>query len=317
ARDPQARELTGRVGRDETVVRPERPFAFGLLRERAGDDAHLAAPGRRPLHRRDQVAQIDPIAAAYLREQVPATDEIAGRADAESRGDERELFAERAEEPREVQDGALELARLEPLHAALGRLDRGLDLRGDADVTGVELATPADRAADRDHGERPESNAVRAKAEHLRDVERALHTAVAPDLDEAAKSRRHQSLMRLGDADLDRKPRSAKRVLARGAGTSVEPGERDDVRARFRDTDRDDADVGHDRDLDGDARARVHGLELVDDLGEILDGVDVVVVARRDEVDPGLRVARERHLLRHLARREVSAFAGLRALADL
>ena len=123
--------------------------------------------------------------------------------------------------------------------------------------------------------------------------------------------------MRLRDADLHRQARTAERVLARGAGAPVEARQRDDVGSRLGDADRDDADVRHDRDLDRNARARIHGLELVDDLGEIFDRVDVVVVRRRDEVDARLRVARQRDLLRDLARRQVTALAGLGALPDL
>src|SRR5439155_2563511 len=48
-----------------------------------------------------------------------------------------ELRAERAEEPREIFDGALELAWLEPLDASVGRLGHRLELRRDADVAGV------------------------------------------------------------------------------------------------------------------------------------------------------------------------------------
>src|SRR5439155_582945 len=98
------------------------------------------------------------------REAVPGD-----RAFAEAR---RELLAQRGEEAAEVVDRALEFARLEPLYAALGRLRDGVELCRDPDVAGVELAAAADRAADRDHGERAEANAIRAEAEHLRHVVR-------------------------------------------------------------------------------------------------------------------------------------------------
>src|SRR5438093_1231603 len=103
----------------------------------------------------------------------------------------------------------------------------------------------------------------------------------------------------------------------RRAGAPVVSREGHDVRAGLRDPDRDDPDVRHDRHFHRDPRARVHRLELVHDLREILDGVDVVVVRRRDEVHARLRVPRERDLRRDLARGEMPALAGLRALADL
>ena len=252
-----------------------------------------------------------------MDEEIGAPDEIRGRADPEARGDRGELLAERAEEAAEIQHGTLELAWLEPLHTAIGGLGDRLELGRDADVACVELATPADRATDGDHREGSEAHAVGAEAQHLRDVEGALHPAVAPDLDDVAKARGDEGAMRLGDADLDGKSGAAERVLARRAGAAVVSRERHDVGARLRDPDRDDADVGHDRDLHGHAGTRVHGLQLVDHLREVLDRVDVVVVRRRDEIDSRDGVARERDLLRDFPGRQVAALPGLRALADL
>ena len=264
-----------------------------------------------------------------MDEEIGAPDEIRGRADPEARGDRGELLAERAEEAAEIQHGTLELAWLEPLHTAIGGLGDRLELGRDADVACVELATAADRATDGDHREGSEAHAVGAEAQHLRDVEGALHPAVAPDLDDGAKARRDECAMRLGDADLaredggsqapnlDGKSGAAERVLARRAGAAVVSRERHDVGARLRDPDRDDADVRHDRDLHGHAGTRVHGLQLVDHLREVLDRVDVVVVRRRDEIDSRDGVARERDLLRDFPGRQVAALPGLRALADL
>ena len=123
--------------------------------------------------------------------------------------------------------------------------------------------------------------------------------------------------MRLRDADLHREAGATERVLARRTGATVVARERDDVRAGLRDPDGDHADVRHDRDLHRYARARIHRLELVDDLREVFDRIDVVVVRGRDEVDARLRVPRERYLLRDLAGRQVTALARLRALSDL
>src|SRR6185503_6613966 len=180
-----------------------------------------------------------------------------------------------------------------------------------------ELTATADRAADRDHRHRPEPDAVRAKAEHLRDIERALHPAVTPDLDVVAQAVGNEGAVCLGHADLRRQARAPQRVLTRRAGPAVVSRERDDVRARFRDAARDDPDIRRHGDLHRDARAGIDGLQLVDDLREILDRVDVVIVRRRDQVDTGPRIARERDLHRNLLRREVTALAWLRTLADL
>src|SRR5688572_26750112 len=292
-------------------------MSLDIRSARRGQHAQLAAAAPYRTRRRKETGQIDAIEPAHLREQIGAADELLRRRHAEQSADASELVAQRTEEAHEVGDGLLEFLRLEALEAALRGLDRGHDLRRDADVTRVELAAAADRAADRDHRERPESDAVRAEAHHLRDVERALHPAIAPELDLVAQARGDERAVRLGDADLRGQAGAAQRVLPRGAGAAVVAGERDDVGAGLRDPAGDDADVRHDGHLHRHARARVHRLQLVHDLREVLDRIDVVIVRRRDEVDPGLRVARERDLHRDLARREMPAFAGLRALADL
>ncbi len=58
-------------------------------------------------------------------------------------------------------------------------------------------------------------------------------------------------------------------------------------------------------------------LEVVDELGQVLDGVDVVVGRRGDEADTGLGVAQPGDLGRHLVARELAALARLGALGHL
>src|SRR6202022_3875235 len=58
-------------------------------------------------------------------------------------------------------------------------------------------------------------------------------------------------------------------------------------------------------------------LQVVDELGEVLDGIDVVVGRRRDEAHPGLGVTQARDLRRDLVTRELPSFTGLRALRHL
>ncbi len=109
----------------------------------------------------------------------------------------------------------------------------------------------------------------------------------------------------------------AQRVLAGGAGAALEAGEGDDVGARLGDAEADRADVRHHRDLDRDAHVGVDRLQLVDQLGEVLDRVEVVVVGGRDQVGAGRRVTGGGDLLGDLLAGQVAALAGLGALADL
>ena len=69
--------------------------------------------------------------------------------------------------------------------------------------------------------------------------------------------------------------------------------------------------------LDADPCLGVAVLEVVDELGDVLDGVDVVMRRRTDESDPRRGVADPGDVVVHLAAGQLAAFAGLRALDDL
>ena len=69
--------------------------------------------------------------------------------------------------------------------------------------------------------------------------------------------------------------------------------------------------------LHRDLRPRVHLLEVVDELGDVLDRVDVVVGGRADQCDAGQRVAKPRDLRGHLVARKLASLARLGALRDL
>src|ERR1035441_1974406 len=69
--------------------------------------------------------------------------------------------------------------------------------------------------------------------------------------------------------------------------------------------------------LHSDASLGVDVLEVVDELGQILDRVNVVVRRWRDEAHTGNRVARLGNRLVHLVSRQLSALAGFCALRHL
>src|SRR5262249_10879605 len=79
--------------------------------------------------------------------------------------------------------------------------------------------------------------------------------------------------------------------------------------------DRADADLGDE--LHADARVTVAVLEIVDELGEVLDRVDVVVRRRGDEADAGGGAAGLCDPRIKLRAGQLAAFAGLRALRHL
>ena len=86
---------------------------------------------------------------------------------------------------------------------------------------------------------------------------------------------------------------------------------------RFRHTrgHRSHADLGHQ--LHRNTGARVHVLQIVDQLRQILDRVDVVVRRRRDQAHARYRMAHPRNRFVHLVSRQLAALAGLGALRHL
>src|SRR5439155_4501138 len=77
----------------------------------------------------------------------------------------------------------------------------------------------------------------------------------------------------------------------RRAGTPVVAADGNDVRTSFGDAGGDDADTGARNEFYADARARVNGAEIVDELREIFDAVNVVVRRRRNQRSAGCGVA--------------------------
>ena len=123
--------------------------------------------------------------------------------------------------------------------------------------------------------------------------------------------------MRLAHADLGGKPHELDGVLPGGAGAAVVAAYGDDVRPGLDDAKRNGRHPRHGRDLHRDAGRRVRRAQLLDDLGQVLDGVDVVVVGGGDQGDPGGGVSGRGDLRRHLEAGEVPPLAGLRPLPDL
>merc|ERR1719486_1593464 len=100
-------------------------------------------------------------------------------------------------------------------------------------------------------------------------------------------------------------------------GAAVVARDLDHVRAGLRDATGHGANTDNTDELDGDASLGVDGLEVEDQLREILDGVDVVMGRRRDE-SHALRSRTDRGDVRiDLLARQLAALAGLGALRDL
>lgn len=190
-------------------------------------------------------------------------------------------------------------------------------LGGDADRAGVQVADAHHDAAGHDERRGRETELLGAQQCGDDDVAAGLQLAVGLYDDAVAQAVEQQGLLGLGEAELPGAARVLQGGERGGARSAVVAGDQDDVRVCLGDTggDRADADLGDQ--LHVDAGRRVGVLEVVDQLSQVLDGVDVVVRRRRDEADarggvPGLRDPGV-----DLVAGQLAALAGLGALRHL
>ena len=173
------------------------------------------------LERGDQRREVDLLLVGDLLEQVVAADQVLGAVVAERADDGLDLLAHRLEEAGAAL-GGIRTGRGELLQAVLLGLLDGLDLGGDADVAGVELAAAADGAAERDHRQGAERDPVGPHAVQLHDVVGVPISAVGPDLDAVADAGLHQRAVHRAGADVRGQADVPERVLARRAGAALE-----------------------------------------------------------------------------------------------
>ena len=100
-------------------------------------------------------------------------------------------------------------------------------------------------------------------------------------------------------------------------GASGVAADQDVVGARLGDTGRDRADPGFGDQLDADPGARVDLAQVVDELGQVLDRVDVVMRGRRDQRETGHGVANTGDEAGDFVPGDLAAFAGFAPLGDL
>ena len=238
-------------------------------------------------------------------EQVDPPDGLVERAQAERREQLAHLLGDVLEERLDELGLAAELG---PQRRVLGR---------DPDGAGVEVADAHHDAA-RDH-ERRRGEAVLLRAEQRPDqhVAARLELPVHLDHDAVPQSVDQQRLLGLGQPDLPRDAGVLERGQRRRAGAAVVARDQHDVGVRLGHAGRHraDADLGHE--LDVHPRLGVGRLEVVDQLRDVLNGVDVVVRRRRDQTHAGRRVPRPRDPRVDLVARQLAALTRLGALGDL
>ena len=257
----------------------------------------------------EQAAQVERVGGGItgppLAEQIGAADGLVEGAETQAREEAAHLESDEAEVRLD------HLGRAGELLAQLGPLARDPH-RARVEVTRSHHQAPLceeERGAERE--------LVRAEQRGDHDVAASLEAAVDAHPHAAPQAVRDERLLCLGEPELPRRASVLDRRERARAGAAVGSCDMDDVRACLRDTGRDHADARRRDELHRDVRVGVDLLQVEDELGEVLDRVDVVVRRRRDEGDAGRGAAQTGDLVGHLVRRDLAAFAGLRALGDL
>ena len=234
-----------------------------------------------------------------------AADQVVELAHPELRHDLADLLGDRVEEVDDVLFGPLELRTVLRV------------LGGDPDRAGVQVALADIDAAHRDQGDRAEVELLGTEDRCVDDIHSGAQTTVGAERHPLAEIVQHQHLLGLGKTDLPGQASVFDGRQWRRAGAPLMAADQDDIGVRLGDASGDGTDAGLGDQLHADARARVDLLEIVDQLGQVLDRIDVVVRRRADELHAGLGVAQPGDDAVHLVARQLPPLTWLRALRHL
>src|ERR1035438_9367658 len=150
-----------------------------------------------------------------------------------------------------------------------------------------------------------------------RHVAARLELAVGLDINAAAEIVEHERLVRLGQTQFPRNARMLDRRERRRARAAVVTADEYHVRVRLGDAGGDGAHADLRDQLHAHARVAVRVLQVVDQLGEVFDGINVVVRRRRNQADARRGEPRFGDPRINLAAGQFAALARLRALGHL
>ena len=149
------------------------------------------------------------------------------------------------------------------------------------------------------------------------DVSTSPDTPVSAQRYPLAEPVERKHLMGFCQAKLQRTTRE----LDRGQGCSTCSADRagniDDVSICLGHAGSDGANAGRGDQFHPDPRLRIDLFEVVDQLGQVFDGIDVMVRRRRDQRHTRRRQTHARDKIRNLETGQLAAFAGLGPLGDL
>ena len=160
-------------------------------------------------------------------------------------------------------------------------------LGGDAHGAGVHIAHPHHDAAHGDKRCRGEAEFLRPQHTGDGHIPAAHELAVGFQPNPGAQAVADQGLVGLRKAQLPGKPRIVNGALGGGPGAAVIAGDQDAARPRLGNPRGNGADTGLGYQLDRNSRVPVGVFQVKNQLGQILDGIDVVVGRRGDQGDTG------------------------------
>ena len=187
-------------------------------------------------------------------------------------------------------------------------------LGGDADRASVQVALAGHDAADGQQRSGAEAEFVGAENRADQNVAREFQASVHAERDARTETRANQSFVRFAQTDFPGQAGIFDGGERRRAGATIVAADGDDVGAGFGDSGSDDADACAGNQFYADARARIDGAQIVNQLREIFDAVNVVMRRRRNQRSAGRGVANARDVRSDFFRGKLAAFAGLGAL---
>ena len=188
---------------------------------------------------------------------------------------------------------------------------QALILGGYADGAGIFGTYPHHHAAQRDQGGGGKTILFRSQEGRDGHIPACHQLAVCLDPDPGTQAAADQGLVGLGDAQLPGKSGAVDRAVRGRACAAVITGDQDHLGAGFGNAGGNGTYACFRNQLDRYAGPAVGVLQIINQLGQIFDGVDVMVRRRGDQLDAGRRAPGGRHPGIDFGCRKVSAFTGL------
>ncbi len=164
-------------------------------------------------------------------------------------------------------------------HALEALAQHGI-LRRDADRAGVQMALAHHDASGRDQRRGGEAELVGTQQRADDDIAACAETAIHLQRHAATEAVQHQGLVGFRKADLPRAARMLDGGQRRRAGSTLEARDGDVIGACLGDTRRNSAHTHLGHQLDRDIGRRIDVLQVEDQLGQILDRIDVMMRRR-------------------------------------